>query len=180
MVKAVRELGESNGVLRGSQWAEQDGVVLFEGKIYVPKDARLRYDIVRNHHDTPSTGHPGRWKTLELITRNYWWPGVARYVANYVKGCDICNRTKTFPTAPTGPLKPNSIPEYPWQIVTTDLITGLPESQGFDTIWVTVDRLCKRIHIAPTTAEVDSVGVARLFRDNVWKHHGLPEQIISN
>ena len=65
-------------------------------------------------------------------------------------------------------------------MITVDLIVGLPESQGFDAIFVTADRLGKRLHIAPTTTEVDSVGIARLFRDNVWRHHGLPKQIISD
>jgi hypothetical protein len=75
---------------------------------------------------------------------------------------------------------PNSIPQRRWQVVTTDLIPGLPESHGFNAIWVAVDRLSKRIHVAPTTTEVDSVGIARLFRDHVWRNHGLPDQIISD
>jgi len=65
-------------------------------------------------------------------------------------------------------------------VVTVDLITGLPKSAGYDSIWVAVDRVSKRIHIAPTTKEIDSVGNARLFRDHIWRHHGLPDQIISD
>ena len=180
VVKAFRESKEGRGVLRASPYTETDGIVLYEGKVYVPKDAKLRYDIVKSHHDSAIAGHPGRWKTQELVSCNYWWPGLSRYISNYVKGCDLCNRTKIYPTTPAGPLIPNSIPSYPWQIVTTDLITKLPMSQGFNSIWVAVDRFSKRMHLAATTEEVDSVGVARLFRDNVWKHHGLPEQIISD
>src|ERR1700742_2552061 len=75
---------------------------------------------------------------------------------------------------------PNAIPERRWQVVTTDLIPSLPESHGFNAIWVAVDRLTKRIRIAPMTTEVDSVGIARLFRDHVWRNHGLPDQIISD
>lgn len=180
VVKAFRELGKLQGVLHGAEWAEEEDVVLWNGKIYVPLDPQLRHDILHNHHDTPIVGHPGRWKTLELVTRNFWWPGISRYVANYVKGCDRCNRAKVFPTAPAGKLMPNTVPTDRWQVVTVDLIPELPPSQGFDCIWVAVDRLGKRIHVAPTTTEVDSVGNARLFRDNVWRHHGLPEQIISD
>src|SRR6201999_3980084 len=180
VVNAFKELKGTSGTFRGAEWKEEDGVVLFNGKVYVPKDLQLRHDIVHAHHDTPIAGHPGRWKTLDLVTRDYWWPGISRYVSNYVKGCDICNRTKIFPSAPAGPLMPNAIPERRWQIITTDLIIGLPNSHGFDAIWVVVDRLTKRIHIAPTTKDVDSVGMARLCRDHVWKHHGLPDQIISD
>ena len=180
VIKAFRELKGSSGMLRNNDWQEEDGLVTLNGKVYVPKDLQLRHDIVHLHHDTPTAGHPGRWKTLELVSRNYWWPGISHYVSQYVKGCDKCNRTKTYPLAPAGRLKPNSIPERRWQVVTTDLIVGLPESHGFNSIWVAVDRLSKRIHIAPTTAEVDSVGIARLFRDHVWRNHGLPDQIISD
>lgn len=180
VVKAFRELGSLKGVLRGSEWSEEDDIVLFNGKIYIPKDDQLRYDIVRLHHDTVTAGHPGRWKTLELVTRNYWWPGVSRYVAKYVKGCDACNRNKVFPASPAGRLQPNAIPQERWQVVTVDLITQLPKSQGFDAIWVCVDRVSKRIHISPTTVEVDSVGLARLYLQHVWRHHGLPDQIISD
>jgi hypothetical protein len=154
--------------------------VMVDGRVYVPKDAQLRHDLLHAHHDSPVAGHPGRWKTLELVSRNYWWPGISRYVSNYVKGCDRCNRTKIFPTSPPGRLKPNVVPSKCWQTVTVDLISGLPDSHGFDAIWVAVDRLSKRIHVAPTTGEVDSIGVARLFRDHVWRNHGLPEQIISD
>ena len=87
VVKAFRELGSLKGVLRGSEWSEEDDVVLFNGKIYIPKDDQLRHDIVHLHHDSVTAGHPGRWKTLELVTHNYWWPGVSRYVAKYVRGC---------------------------------------------------------------------------------------------
>jgi hypothetical protein len=75
---------------------------------------------------------------------------------------------------------PNEVPADRWQIVTVDLITDLPRCQGFDCIWVCVDRFSKHIHIAPTTKELDSVGHARLFRDHVWRHHGLPSQVISD
>jgi hypothetical protein len=75
---------------------------------------------------------------------------------------------------------PNRVPDYPWQVVTTDLITDLPPSQGYDSIWVVVDHLTKRVHAAPTTKAIDSLGLARLFRDHVWRHHGLPEEVISD
>jgi len=75
---------------------------------------------------------------------------------------------------------PNEVPTDCWAVVTVDLITGLPESHGYDSIWVAVDRVSKRIHVAPTTKEVDAVGNARLFRDHVWRNHGLPDQIISD
>ena len=180
VVKALRELDDKAPDLHTSEWGKGDGIVTFQGRVYVPKDPQLRHDIVYAHHDKPIAGHPGRWKTLELVSRTYWWPNMTRYIANYVRGCDKCNRTKVFPVAPSGHLVPNTVPEQRWQVVTVDLITELPESHGFNAIWIAVDRLSKRIHVAPTTNEVDSVGIARLFRDHVWRNHGLPDQIISD
>ena len=181
VVKAVAELKTSGakGVI-AQEWSEEQGLVLFRGKVYVPKDMLLRKQIVEAHHDTPVAGHPGRWKTLELVSRNYWWPGMSRYVAAYIKGCDRCNRTKIFPAKPFGKLTPTQIPTENWQTISVDLITGLPESQDYNAIMVVVDRLSKLLHAMPTTDKVTSAGVARLFRDNVWKHHGFPEQIISD
>jgi hypothetical protein len=114
------------------------------------------------------------------VSRNYWWPGMSRYIALYCKGCDRCNRTKTFPAKPVGKLVPTQIPKDIWEIISVDLITGLPESQGYNVIMVVVDRLSKLIHVLPTTDTVTSEGIARLFRDSVWKHHGLPQQVISD
>ena len=75
---------------------------------------------------------------------------------------------------------PNHIPYCRWQIISVDLITELPQSHGYNSILVTVDRLSKRAHFIPTTSDVTSLGVAWLFRDGVWKLHGLPEEVISD
>ena len=52
--------------------------------MYVPKDHKLRIEIIKLHHDTPTAGHPGQWKTLELVTRNYWWPGITNHVMEWI------------------------------------------------------------------------------------------------
>ena len=179
VVKAVRELRAGTGV-RAGEWAEHDGLVLYRGLVYVPRDEDLRRRIVQAHHDSRVTGHPGRWKTLELVSRNYWWPGISRFIDRYVRGCDACNRVKTFPGTPAGPLMPNPVPTRRWQVVTVDLIGELPQSRGYDAIFVAVDRLGKRVRIAPTNTTVESAGVARLFLHNVWRHHGLFDQVISD
>jgi len=75
---------------------------------------------------------------------------------------------------------PNSIPEKPWTYILVDFIMKLPLAQGYDLILVVVDRLTKMVHFIPTIEKTSAEELARLFRDNVWKLHGLPESIISD
>jgi len=75
---------------------------------------------------------------------------------------------------------PNSIPKKPWVHISADFITKLPLAQGYNSILVVVDQLTKMVHFIPTTEKTSAKGLARLFRDNVWKLHGLPESIISD
>jgi len=103
---------------------------------------------------------------------------VSREVKRYVEGCDVCQRNKNRTQAPAGKLMPNSIPEKPWSHISADFITKLPLAQGYDSILVVVDRLTKIAHFIPTTEKTTAGGLARLFRDNVWKLHSLPESII--
>jgi ''chromo'' (CHRromatin Organisation MOdifier) domain./Integrase core domain. len=143
-------------------------------------DDKLRRTIVQMHHDLPSAGHPGRWKTYELVSRNYWWPGITTFVKNYVTGCDMCQRMKNRPQQPFGPLLPNKVPNGPWEIISTDLITQLPESNGYNAICVVVDRLTKRAHFIPINNRFSSKDMAQLLYDKVYPLHGLPLQIISD
>ena len=75
---------------------------------------------------------------------------------------------------------PNQIPDHRLQVISVDLITELPRSHGYDTLLVMVDCLSKCAHVIPTTPEITLLGVTWLFRDNVWKPHSLPEEVISD
>ena len=74
----------------------------------------------------------------------------------------------------------NSIPEKPWTHILADFITKLPLAQGYDSILVVVNRLTKIVYFISTTEKTSAEGLARLFRNNLWKLHGLPESIISD
>jgi len=74
----------------------------------------------------------------------------------------------------------NSIPEKPWMHISANFITKLPLAQGYDLILVVVNRLTKMVHFIPTTEKMLAEGLARLFRDNMWKLHSLPKSIISD
>ena len=180
VVKAVEELKKAGvKTLRDEKWEIKDGVVLKEGRIYVPEE-ELRREIIQLHHDTPVGEHGGRWKTTELVTRNYWWPGVTKEVGRYVEGCNACQRYKNRSEAPAGKLMPNTIPEKPWSHISADFITKLPLAQEYDVILVVCNCFSKIVHFIATTEKMSAEGLARLFRDHVWKLHGLPESIVSD
>jgi len=115
---------------------------------------------------------------VELVTQNFWWPGITKEVKQYVEGCDACQHNKNHTEQPAGKLMPNSIPEKPWTHISADFITKLPLAQGYNSILVVVDWLTKMVHFIPTTEKTSAEGLARLFRDNMWKLHGLLESII--
>jgi len=115
VIKAVEKMKKVGvKMLRDKEWREEDGLMLKEEKVYVPKDEALRAEIIRLHHDMPMGGHGGQWKTVEMVTRNFWWPGVTREVKRYVEGYDTCQRNKNCTEQPAGKLMPNSILDKAW------------------------------------------------------------------
>ncbi len=160
-------------------WNLEDGLILRKGRIYVPRSPELRRELTRLYHESPATGHPGRWKTYEILTREYWWPGMSTFVKDFVDGCATCQTTKTLPKT-TVPLQPNDIPANIWQTITMDFITDLPQSKGYDSLLVTVDRFSKAVILAPCNKTITALETTELILNNVWRRVGLPRQIISD
>jgi len=75
VAKAAKELQQAaSKTVRSAEWSEEEGLLWFRGKIYVLQNADLRRQVVSLCHDTKVAGHPRHWKTLELVSRDYWWP----------------------------------------------------------------------------------------------------------
>ena len=92
--------------------------------------------------------------------------------------CNSCQRNKNCTKQPVGKLMPNLIPERSWTHISADFITKLLLAQGYNSILVVVDRLIKMVHFISTMEKTSVKGLARPFRDNVWKLHRSPESII--
>ena len=105
---------------------------------------------------------------------------MSRDVKKFVISCDICQKAKPRRHAPIGLLQPLPIPGRPFETVTMDFITELPESNGYNTILVIVDKLTKYATFIPTNSTVDEEGTAQLFFKNIVTHYGLPRQVISD
>ena len=67
-------------MLRDKEWKEVDSIIYKKGKVYVPKNNILRAEIIRLHYDILVEGHGGQWKTVELVTQDFWQPGVTKEV----------------------------------------------------------------------------------------------------
>ena len=116
VIKVVEEMKKAGvKVLKNDKWQIEDDLVLKEEKVYMSKDDKLRLEIIQLHHDMLIAGHGRQWKTVKLVTRNYWWSGVTKEVKRYVEGCDQCQRMKNRAEMPAGKLRPNEVLERPWQ-----------------------------------------------------------------
>jgi hypothetical protein len=117
----------------------------------------------RYHLSLPA-GHPGKYKTRELVQRDYWWPSMTTFINRYVEGCTVCQQMKidTHPIKP--PLQPiTSHTHKPFTMVSIDFMTDLPESDGISAMMVIVDHLTKGIIIIPCTKEITAIETANLI-----------------
>jgi len=101
-------------------------------------------------------------------------------VGRYVEGYNLCQRMKNRIEEMAGKLKLSEMSEKSWTYLTADFITKLLVVAGKDVILVVCNRLSKMTHFVATTEVMSVEGLARLFRDNVWKLHRLPESVVSD
>ena len=94
--------------------------------------------------------------------------------------CDLCLQTKSQRSHPIGELHPLLILFTPWDTISVDFIGELPESAGHNEVMVVVDSVTKRAHFASTLTSITAAGTARLFVQHIWRHHGLPQKVVSN
>ena len=151
-----------------------------EGRIYVPNNKELREEILKKHHDPADIGHPGQHRMLELLKRTYWWPGLKEDIKKYIQGCFKWQQNKVQHQRKTGELHPLEIPQGPWQEISIDIIGPLPKSNGMDAIVVIVNRFTKMIRLKAATTNISLEGITNIYRDDIWKLHGVPRKILSD
>ena len=153
---------------------ERHGKLLLRNqKICVP-EGQFKVKLLHDYHCTPNTGHLGIAKTINRISPK----GLRSDVLRYVRSCQ-CQRAKATNQKPAGLLQPLEPPETKWTQVTMDFITPLPtSSKGNNGVLTVVDRLSKMIRITATQPDIDAPTTAQLYKDNVYRHHGIPEKII--
>ncbi|KAG2789008.1 hypothetical protein PC116_g18561 [Phytophthora cactorum] len=171
---------------RAHRYRVHEGLLLYSAvdddviRIVVPNDYDLRMRIMYEYHDAPTTGHPDREKTYVLLTRDFYWNHQYKWVRKYVRACEVCQRAKPAAFS-QAPLQSLPTPSECWQSISMDFVFGLlPDSKRRTGVVVFVDRFSKMVHLAAVPAEVTTVQTARLFVDMVFKHHGMPLDIVSD
>ena len=164
-----------------SRWSvDSDSFLRLDGRIYVPDSDNLCLRVLRYKHDHCLSGHFRQNWILELIRREYTWPGLRTYVKDYVLSCTTCARGKVLRHKPYSLLKQLPIPKKPWNSISMDFIKQLPPSSGFTSILVVVDRLSKQCIFIPTHDTITSPELTKLFLLHVFSKHGVPSHITSD
>nr|GEX61253.1 putative reverse transcriptase domain-containing protein [Tanacetum cinerariifolium] len=137
--------------------------------------------IMHESHKSKYSIHPGSDKMYQDMKKLYWWPNMKADIATYVSKCLTCAKVKAEHQRPSGLSAQPKIPEWKWDNITMDFVTKHPKSsQGYDTIWVIVDRLTKSAIFTPIRKTDPMDKLARIYLKEVVKRHGIDVSIISD
>ena len=101
---------------------------------------------------------------------------MTKNVEKYVDECDMCQRMKNCIEVLVGKLMANEVLKKLWIYLAVDVITKLLLVVGKNAILVVCDRMSKMVYFVAIIEETSAEELIKLFRDNVWKLHGLPER----
>lgn len=161
-------------------WVTDDLLYTTGSRLFLPNTDGIRRDLIKECHDTLWARHPGWQRTMALLERGYFWPKMRADVMDYVRTSLICQQDKVEHDRQIGLLEPLPIPSRPWESISMDLITGLPEADGFATIIVIIDRISKYATFIPASKHCPAEETARLFVKHVVKYWGIPSNVVSD
>ncbi|GJQ96425.1 putative reverse transcriptase domain-containing protein [Tanacetum coccineum] len=159
--------------------AHADGTLCFNGRSWLPCYGDLRTVIMHESHKSNYSIYPGSEKMYQDMKKLYWWPNMKANIATYVSKCLTCAKVKVEHQRPSGLLVQPDIPQWKWDNITMDFVMKLPKSsQGYNTIWVIVDRLTKSAIFVPIRKTDPMDKLARMYLKEVVTRHGIPLSII--
>ncbi|GJU12985.1 putative reverse transcriptase domain-containing protein [Tanacetum coccineum] len=156
-----------------------DRTLCLHGRSWLPCYGDLRSVIMHESHMSKYSIHHGSEKMYQDMKKLYWWPNMKANIATYVSKCLTCARVKAEYQRPSRLLVQPEIPEWKWDNIMMDFITKLPKSsQGFDTIWVIVDRLTKSAHFLPIRENDPLDKLETLYLNRIVARYEIPVSII--
>ena len=145
----------------------------------VKQGRRMVTELIIDHaHAT--LGHLGYRRTSDYVRRWFWWPSVGSEIEKFCRSCGVCQTTKTSNQRPAGLLHSLPVPDQPWGSISMDFVGPFPECDGFDYLWVIVDRFTSMVHLVPTKTTVRASELAWMFVREIVRLHGLPTSIVSD
>nr|AAV43999.1 putative polyprotein [Oryza sativa Japonica Group] len=192
LLDQIREAQKNDPDMRGllknmkqgkaAGFTEDEHRTLWNGnRVCVPDDRELKQLILQEAHESPYSIHPGSTKMYLDLKGKYWWVSMKREIAEFVALCDVCQRVKAEHQRPAGLLQPLQVPEWKWDEIGMDFITGLPKTQGgYDSIWVVVDRLTKVARFILVKTTYGGNKLAELYFARIVSLHGVPKKIVSD
>ncbi|KAL4032385.1 hypothetical protein IC575_005457 [Cucumis melo] len=158
-----------------------DDGLMFDRRLCVPEDNAVKIELLTEAHSSPFAMHPGSTKMYQDLKRVYWWRNMKREVADFVSRCLVCQQMKAPTQKPAGLLQPLSVPDWKWESMSMDFITGLPRTlKGYTVIWVVFDRLTKSAHIIPGKSTYTASKWGQLYMMKIIRLHGVSVSIISD
>ncbi|KAK2448849.1 hypothetical protein QL285_008096 [Trifolium repens] len=158
-----------------------DNILRCQGRVCVPDAMDLRNTILGEAHKSKLSIHPGATKMYQDLRQDFWWPGMKRDVAEFVASCLTCQKAKVEHQRPAGMLQSLDIPEWKWDSISMDFITGLPKTRRkHDSIWVIVDRLTKSAHFLPVRITDTAAKLTDIYIAEIVRLHGIPSSIVSD
>ncbi|KAL6538163.1 hypothetical protein OROGR_012151 [Orobanche gracilis] len=160
---------------------DTQGVLRFRGQICIPEDEEIKKMILEESHRSRLSIHPGATKMYQDLKGLFWWPGMKRDVAQFVYACLTCQKSKIEHQKPAGLMQLLEVPEWKWDSISMDFVTGLPNTlRGHDSIWVIVDRLTKSAHFIPINITYPISKLAEIYTTVIVKLRGVPLCIVSD
>ncbi|GJV27928.1 putative reverse transcriptase domain-containing protein [Tanacetum coccineum] len=156
-----------------------DGTLCLHGRSWLPSYRDLRSVIMHESYKSKYSIHPSSEKMYQDMKKLYWWPNMKADIATYVSKCLTYVKVKAEHQRPSRLLVQPVMPEWKWDNITMDFITKLPKSsQGFDTIWVIMDRLTKSAHFLPIRENDPLDKLERLYLNRIVARHRILLSII--
>jgi hypothetical protein len=153
----------------------------FHNRLCVLDIPEIKQLILKEAHETPYLIHPGSIKMYMDLKELFWWNNMKREIAKFVSECHTCQRVKAEHQSPAGLMQPLDIPEWKWEEIGMDFITGLPLTpKKKDMIWVIVDRLTKSAHFLAVNQKDSGEKLVNLYVQEIVSKHGVPKTIVSD
>jgi hypothetical protein len=158
---------------------DKEGLLKFKNILYVLDSTELKLTILDEVHKKPYSGHPGYQKTITTLRKLFYWLNMKGETIEYLARCQDCQQVKAEHQHPAALLQPLPVPEWKWETISLDFITGFPKTQKKnDFIMVVIDKLSNSAHFIPVKSTFKAINIAEIFMKEIFRLHGIPKMVI--